>query len=139
MLRVIAALVLLVPLAVPLQAGSGELIPKSKVPQQVTPQALLRAILEGRPPLILDTRPAVHMTRGFIPGAYNVPHKQVPGRWDEIKPHDDRGVVVYCHKGLRTRYAARALQVEGLERVGILNGFLDRWQKLGYPLVRPTE
>ena len=107
--------------------------------QSVTPQALLRDLLAGQAPLIVDARPAVQFARGHIPGAYNVPHKQVPGRWDEIAPHDERGVVVYCQKGLRTRYAVRALQEEGLQRVGVLEGFMDAWEALGYPIARSVQ
>ncbi len=135
---VLVAMVLLV-LGLPSVVGSEPIVPRSKSPQPVAPEALLRAILEGRPPLIVDVRPAAHFARGSIPGSVNVPHKQVPGRWDEIEPYDDRGVVIVCQKGLRTRYAARALTVEGLERVGMLTGSLDQWQRLGYPLTRPPQ
>jgi rhodanese-related sulfurtransferase len=134
-LCLLAALVLVAPAV----AEPDVLIPESRMPQQVTPQALLRAMLAGRAPLILDVRPPAHFARGHIPGAVNVPHKQVPGRWDEIAPYEAQGVLVYCQKGLRTRYAARALQIEGMKRVGILNGFLDQWQRLGYPLSRPPQ
>ena len=136
-----AGLCLLVALVLvaPAVAEPDVLIQESRMPQQVTPQALLRAMLAGRAPLILDVRPAAHFARGHIPGAVNVPHKQVPGRWDEIAPYEAQGVLVYCQKGLRTRYAARALQIEGMQRIGILNGFLDHWQRLGYPLSRPPQ
>jgi rhodanese-related sulfurtransferase len=126
-------------LAGPAGAQQHVVLKESGIPQPVTPQALLRDLLAGRAPLVLDVRPPVHFARGYIPGAVNVPHKQVPGRWDEIAPYEEQGVVVYCQKGLRTRYAAHALQVEGMKRVGVLQGFMDEWERLGYPVSYPGQ
>lgn len=105
--------------------------------QTVTPQQLLREILRGTAPLILDVRPERRYAEGHIPGAFNIPHKQVPGRWDELAPHFEHGIVVYCKAGLRTRSAVRALSVEGARTIGSLEGFFDAWEKLGYPVATP--
>jgi len=54
--------------------------------------------LEKVDPLILDVRTEGEFLSGYIPGATLIPVQELPSRWEELLPYQNRGVFVYCRQ-----------------------------------------
>ena len=54
-----------------------------------------------------------------------IPLGELPARFDELDKEQE--VVVYCHRGNRSRYAAEFLQSQGFQAVKNLTGGVEAW------------
>jgi sulfur-carrier protein adenylyltransferase/sulfurtransferase len=54
-----------------------------------------------------------------------IPLGELPARLDELDTEQE--IVVYCHHGNRSRYAAEFLQAQGFRSVKNLTGGIDAW------------
>ncbi|MEK7996637.1 MAG: rhodanese-like domain-containing protein [Planctomycetota bacterium] len=92
---------------------------------------------------ILDVRTADEYDSGHIPGAINIGHKEITLRLDELKPHKDENIVVYCERGVRARTAQSTLTKAGFPSVYHLAGDMAAWRNAGRPAetatTRPDE
>ena len=79
--------------------------------------------------VVLDVRSAREYRSGHIPGALHVAHGRVTVHLDELQPHKDRDIVVYCEAGIRARIAQNALIKAGFERVYHLVGDMAAWRR----------
>jgi sulfur-carrier protein adenylyltransferase/sulfurtransferase len=95
-------------------------------PAELSPAELAARLERGDPITLLDVREESEWRIGRIQGATLVPLRQVPGSADRIPP--DKEVVVYCHRGVRSRAAAEHLASLGF-RVSNLTGGIDRWSR----------
>jgi hypothetical protein len=82
---------------------------------EISPFSLFRALKEGRPPLLMDARPA--------PGALTLAGA-IPWPGPEWAPPADREVVLFDQDGDRALEAARRLQAAGHSGVRALFGGL---------------
>ncbi len=89
--------------------------------------------------LILDVRTPSEFSAGYIPGAINVPHMELPSRLTEVQPHRAKEVVVYCEAGGRAGIAERALRKAGFANVRHLEGDMAAWRRTTLPIVTPTR
>lgn len=99
--------------------------------------ALSLASCQGGPPpedahalvqkgaLLLDVRSPDEFAAGHLPGAVNVPVDRLEASLKEVGA-PERPVVVYCHSGRRSRWAAEILQKNGFKKVHDL-GPMSRW------------
>lgn len=85
-------------------------------------------------PLLLDVRTAEEYAAGHLPGAYNLPHDQLPQRLAELGEARDREVIVYCRSGRRAELALEVLQRAGFQRLGHLQGDYLGWTEEGWPV-----
>jgi membrane protein DedA with SNARE-associated domain/rhodanese-related sulfurtransferase len=93
---------------------------------------LMSSIAAGRPPMILDTRPAPHRAEsGVIPGALAVDVDDVESGVDMALR--DTEVVVYCAcpNEASAALVARQLLKRGFKRVRPLHGGIDAWVAAG--------
>jgi NADPH-dependent 2,4-dienoyl-CoA reductase/sulfur reductase-like enzyme/rhodanese-related sulfurtransferase len=67
----------------------------------------------GGPFLVLDVRRPDERACGSIPNSVHIPLDQLRARTDELPR--DREIVVYCHSGQRSYYAARLLAQRGFK------------------------
>jgi rhodanese-related sulfurtransferase len=135
------ALLLLLPLASdPVRAGVRQLV-ESRSVQTLTPREVLGILLAGEGPVIIDCRHPKKYAEGHIPGAVNVFHKDTWGRLEELRRWErERGIVYYDLKGVQSKVASAAVMAEGFRRVGVMEGHLVEWRRLGYPIaVGPGE
>lgn len=102
----------------------------------ISPAELMNRLSGERPPVVLDVRSAGEYHMGHVPGAINIPHRQVGARLDELGEAKQRGVVVYCAGGPRTEYAESVLRQAGFEEVYHLEGDMGGWQRNGLPVER---
>jgi rhodanese-related sulfurtransferase len=79
--------------------------------------------------VVLDVRSAREYRSGHVAGALHIPHGSVGARLDELQPHKDREIVVYCEAGVRARIAQSALTKAGFERVYHLTGDMAAWRR----------
>lgn len=88
--------------------------------------------LEALDALLVDVRSEAERARGYVPGSVHMPLDQVRGRLGELPR--DREIVVYCHSGQRSYYAARILAQNGF-RVRNLSGSFRTWSAVREPAV----
>lgn len=91
----------------------------------IAPQELSRALSAGESMVIIDVREPYEWNIGRIPSARLMPLGTLPQAADALDR--DADIVVYCHHGMRSEAAARALMDAGFLRVRNLVGGIDRW------------
>ena len=78
-------------------------------------------------PLLLDVREPWEADIAVISGSTLIPLGDLRDRVDELDPA--ASVVVYCHLGVRSEYAARLLTAAGFRSVRNLVGGIDAWSR----------
>lgn len=122
-------------LAVTLWACEQKLPADNPVPS-LTPQEVAHLESSDEGPLLLDVRTPQEFDQGHIPGAFNIPHKELQRRISEIEPFREREVIVYCEKGGRARYAVGVLSKLGFHNLALIEGDMGEWRKNGLPVER---
>lgn len=74
---------------------------------------------------IVDVRERWEWEIGRLPGARLIPLSELEDQITSLDPQRD--VVVYCHRGTRSMFAARQLMDAGFAHVANLEGGIDRW------------
>lgn len=100
----------------------------------ITQRELLQRLDAHEAPLIVDVRRADEFAAGHLPGAINIPHREIAARLTELRAHQHREVVVYCESGRRAAIAVRILEQAGFTKVRHLQGDMQSWRKHGLPL-----
>lgn len=119
-------------------ATKGFETPPSSAPQpaaagDVAAAALADELASDSPPLLLDVREPWEADIAKIAGSKLIPLPELADRAAELDPA--ASVVVYCHLGVRSEYAARLLAGSGFERVRNLTGGIDAWSRIVDPAV----
>jgi rhodanese-related sulfurtransferase len=102
----------------------------------LTPREVAELEVSDDGPFLLDVRTPKEFGKGRIPGAVNIPHKQLERRIAEIEPYRERDVIVYCEKGGRARYAVGVLRKLGFDSLALIDGDMGEWRKNGLPIER---
>ena len=89
--------------------------------------ALADELASDAPPLLIDVREPWEADIATIPGSTLIPLGELAERIGELEPA--ASVVVYCHLGVRSEYAARQLAGAGFGRVRNLAGGIDAWSR----------
>lgn len=74
------------------------------------------SIAPGEDVVFLDVRTAPEFAAGHAAGAIHVPVGKVHRRIEELRPHTDRRILVYCLSGHRAGAATRVLREHGFEK-----------------------
>lgn len=77
--------------------------------------------------LLLDCREADEHEYSNIQAATLIPMSEIQDRVDELTPHRDSDIVVYCHHGMRSLQVAHWLKNQGFANVMSMAGGIDRW------------
>lgn len=98
--------------------------------RRVTPMQLHAALDSANasrkpPPVVLDVRERWELDICAIEGAMHIPLGELAERRGEVD--HERSVVVLCHHGVRSLYAAEFLQGCGFADVADLLGGIDAW------------
>ena len=75
--------------------------------------------------IILDVREQEEFDQGHIPGAILIPYTQIEEMADEMLPHKEQLILVYCRSGRRSKIAAEALVELGYTNIREFGGILD--------------
>lgn len=82
--------------------------------------------------IILDVREQEEYDAGHIPGAILIPHTQIAAQAEQMLPHKNQLILVYCRSGRRSKIAAEALVELGYTNIKEFGGIID-WP---YEIVR---
>ena len=122
------------------EAASGEAVAaaaETEVARSIEVGELLARIEEGYAPLILDVRSPEEYGEGHISGAINIPYTELEARVSELGVDFGDEVVVYCRSGRRAGIAETALAELGYTNLRDLEGHINKWSEVGYPLETP--
>lgn len=104
---------------------------------EITPEAVAEWILlprEERPRLI-DCREEDELAICQIAGNEWVPLGLFPGVRETLLARNERGVIVYCHHGVRSLRATHFLRSIGVDNAFSLSGGIEAWSKRVDPKV----
>jgi rhodanese-related sulfurtransferase len=104
---------------------------------EITPEAVSAWVelpSEQRPRLI-DCREADELAICQIPGNEWFPLGTFPEAGAKLTADRERGIVVYCHHGMRSLRATAFLRAQGVENAFSMSGGIDLWSQLIDPEV----
>lgn len=84
--------------------------------------------------LVLDVRSSKEYREGHVPGAVNIPHKQLAERINEIAEFKHRPVITYCKSGFRAGLAQKVLVENDFSQVLHLEGDITGWLAADLPV-----
>jgi rhodanese-related sulfurtransferase len=87
------------------------------------------AMPENERPRLLDCRQPDEWDLCHLAGAQLVPLGEFPYRMESLKDGSERGVVVYCHHGMRSLRATAFLRDIGVENAFSMSGGIDAWSR----------
>ena len=100
--------------------------------QEISAQEALSQRQAGDSPVFVDVRTPEEFASGRVPGAVNIPVKQLPSRLAELGKGDR--LVVYCERGTRSAVAVDTLLEAGYTNVSHLMGDMAGWRAAGLPI-----
>jgi adenylyltransferase/sulfurtransferase len=104
----------------------GEEGPSSAADEwEISAEELKALLAKGKPPKVIDVREPHEYEICRIEGAKLIPTSEFVQRIGELDSADE--MVLYCHKGLRSRNALELLKAAGFKRIKSLKGGVDAW------------
>ena len=123
-------------------SGSREVLPTAPAPAEAPvadgaslatmecgPQELRERLEAGETVTLVDVREPFETATGVIPGAIQIPLRELSTRWEELKSADE--IVCYCAAGARSYNAAMLLRKNGLINATSLEGGITAWRAIG--------
>jgi molybdopterin/thiamine biosynthesis adenylyltransferase/rhodanese-related sulfurtransferase len=96
--------------------------------------------LEAREDYVfVDVREKDETKLGYVPGAVLLPRGFLEMQAEQKLPDKSKKLIVYCAGGVRSAFAARALQDMGYTHVESANPGFVRWKDLNYPMELPAQ
>ncbi len=92
----------------------------------------LQALLQSKPPKLVDVRTDAEVARGKIPQGDSVPLHLIPMRINELDKQAT--TVFYCQMGGRSAQAAAFAAANGFTDVYNLQGGITAWAHAGLPI-----
>lgn len=86
--------------------------------------------------LVIDVREAHEYAVGHLPGARNIPLKELSARAAELDAYKDKPLILVCASGVRSGQGCAQLQKLGFARLHNLDGGVYAWEKAGLPMQR---
>lgn len=99
----------------------------AQTPLEITPTDVLRLPTGSVGMLLLDCRTQQERAFAHIADSTFLPMNELGERLEQLEPHRDRPIVVYCHTGRRSMMVARALRQAGFAHACSMAGGIDRW------------
>lgn len=93
----------------------------------------LNEALAEKAPVMVDVREPADFAEGTIPGAINIPIRDLMKNLDKL-PEQDDPIVIFCSSGHRGGLGMVALRAMGYSNVLNLGGGTGAWTKAGYAL-----
>ncbi|MEX0331833.1 MAG: molybdopterin-synthase adenylyltransferase MoeB [Puniceicoccaceae bacterium] len=99
----------------------------SRLDLEISVAEAARMIKEDHPPLFLDVREPHERKICRLENDLHIPAGEL-ARSQENLPRD-QPILIYCHRGTRSLYAARLLRENGFPEVQSLHGGIDQWAR----------
>jgi rhodanese-related sulfurtransferase len=105
----------------------------------ISQEALLKQMLDGTAPLIVDVRSQGEYDTDHIPGSIHIPFYAIGSGLEQKGFPKDAPVVLYCEHGPRAGIAEFSLFLSGYERIFSLEGHMKEWRNNEYPIEIKTH
>lgn len=117
--------------------SDGVTLPDAAGTLEITPEAVAQWIHLPRElrPRLIDCREADELSICQIAGNEWFPLGIFPSAGERLTADASRGVVVYCHHGMRSLRGASILRAHGVENAFSMKGGIDAWSELIDPEV----
>jgi rhodanese-related sulfurtransferase len=118
-------------------SGGFPTLPEAEFTLEVSPRAVadwMGLPAEKRPRLI-DCREQDELEICRIEGCEWVPLGTFPTSLEKLTSDVERGIVIYCHHGMRSMRAASFLRAHGVENAFSMSGGIDAWSAFIDPSV----
>jgi molybdopterin/thiamine biosynthesis adenylyltransferase/rhodanese-related sulfurtransferase len=89
--------------------------------------------------VFVDVREKDETKNGYVPGAVLLPRGFLEMQAESKLPDRNKKLIVYCAGGVRSAFAAKALQDLGYTHVESANPGFVRWKDVGYPMETPAQ
>lgn len=80
-------------------------------------------------PCLLDCREPEEVDICRIEGSICIPMADIPAAFDQLKDLSERGLVIYCHHGMRSLHATHHLRERGLKNTFSMAGGIELWAR----------
>ncbi len=80
------------------------------------------AVEKDKDAFLIDVRENAEVTGFAVPGALNIPLGELRSRINELSPHKDKHIIVFCAIGVRAYNAARILSQHGFGNISVYPG-----------------
>ena len=77
--------------------------------------------------LLLDCREQIEHETANIDGSVLIPMNEIPARLNELEPHKERPIVVFCHKGVRSMMVTEWMRENGFPQTQSMAGGIEAW------------
>jgi uncharacterized membrane protein YdjX (TVP38/TMEM64 family)/rhodanese-related sulfurtransferase len=103
----------------------------------IEPHELRRQMPDAAAPIVLDVRGTDEFdgALGHICGAMNIPLADLAKRLDALRA-EGRDLAIVCRTDRRSAAAQAALRAAGFANVRVLRGGMERWNALGFEVIR---
>ena len=102
---------------------------ENPVPDEIDVFQVKDLLDSGSEFVFLDCREPDEFQRCRIETARLMPLGQIPQRVGSLEEHRDQRIVIYCHHGRRSLYAAAWLREQGFDRAQSMAGGIDEWSQ----------
>jgi rhodanese-related sulfurtransferase len=92
---------------------------------EISVQELKQKLDQNAPILLLDVREPHEYEFVHLQSAQLIPLNELPQHGDALDR--DAEIVIYCHHGQRSMYAAAYLYQNGFQNIKSLTGGIDQW------------
>ncbi|MBX2807263.1 MAG: rhodanese-like domain-containing protein [Cellvibrionaceae bacterium] len=89
--------------------------------------------------VVIDVRTQREFNAGHIPGAINIPHRDILRGRRSLTSYRDKNIVFYCHTGVRVGFVVDYLKKSNLspDHIYHLRGNYRAWQARGLKIIKP--
>jgi len=90
--------------------------------------------------VVIDVRTKREFNAGYIPGAINIPHRDILRGKRSLEQYQGKNIVFYCHTGVRVGFVVNYLEKNpslSPENIFHLRGDYRAWQARGLEIVKP--
>ncbi len=110
-------------------SDSPSYLPDAAETMEVSVQSVAAwaALPADQRPRLIDCREREELDICKIDGCEWVPLGEFPFSLDKLKADTERGIVVYCHHGMRSLQAASFLRQHGIEQAFSMGGGVAYW------------
>ena len=115
-----------------MKTGFPESLPDAETTIEISPRAVAQwhRFSKDQRPMLIDCREADEVAICRIEGYEWISLRDFPQRIEAIRADSQRGVVVYCHHGMRSRHAAEFLRSHGIPHSFSMSGGIDMWSDI---------
>jgi len=112
--------------------GFPSSLPDAATTLEISPRAVAEwyRLPRDQRPRLIDCREDEELEICRIDGHEWIPLGAFPQKIVSLKADCERGIVVYCHHGMRSQRAAAFLRAHGVENAFSMSGGIDMWSEI---------